>query len=731
MVFSCEKKPEEIAVSSVSLNQPTAEMIIGETVQLQVSISPSNATDKNIIWGSSKQSVATVSSSGLVSAISEGNSTVTATVGGKSATCQVTVSKGIVDVSSITLNITNLELIEGDSETLIATVKPDDATDKTVAWSTSNAQIATVDKAGNVTAIKEGFTSITAKAGDKTALCTVLVRQKLVSVESVELNKSSVEIVEGDTFKLIASVKPENATDKTVTWNSSEPETVSVSSEGILTAIKPGNATVTVTTNDGNFTATCSVTVFYKPKASALFLEGGRWLFAAEIGQHFSLSVTTEPEDCHLELEWTVSDASIATISGEGRSVDLYTTDYGEAVVTVKDRYSGLSLSESVETRVRDFYWTENTGLQHDGVPMVEITIGEEYQLHCHYSPEYATRIFRKDMAGFSYNGFVHTSPTFFTIDDNGLIKGVSSGLTLIETRIPVYKREGSSSLYVNVISQTVPIESIELSKASVELNVGESETLIATVKPDNATDKTVTWSSSAAEIASVDQNGKVTAIKEGTATITAKAGGKEASCEITVDKKVIQVTSITLDKEELTVFVGNQATLTATVKPDDATDKTVTWTSSNTSAATVENGVIKGVGTGRTTITATAGNQSATCSVLVVKNSADGVYAQYYGGAMSIINGKIQSGSQLNFGVVNYSSETIRVVSVQLIDGQTGNGGNVMSIGADIVSGSSSTWTITIGGAGIYEPTARFIYTFKGGTYTCEAKYTAPNWGF
>ena len=106
---ACNNKETEVAVSSVSLNQATAEMIIGETVQLQVSISPSNATDKTVLWGSSKQSVATVTDSGRVTAISEGSSTITATAGGKSATCQVTVSKGYIAVTSVTLNKTELD----------------------------------------------------------------------------------------------------------------------------------------------------------------------------------------------------------------------------------------------------------------------------------------------------------------------------------------------------------------------------------------------------------------------------------------------------------------------------------------------------------------------------------------------------------------------------------------------------------------------------------------------
>ena len=109
-----------------------------------------------------------------------------------------------------------------------------------------------------------------------------------------------------------------------------------------------------------------------------------------------------------------------------------------------------------------------------------------------------------------------------------------------------------------------------------------------------------------------------------------AKAGNKQAACVVTVIKRV---TSVSLDKNHMTILVGNSSSLTVTVLPDDATDKSVTWRSNNTNVATVENGVVKGIGVGTATITATAGNVSATCNVLVVLDSADGVSARFHGG--------------------------------------------------------------------------------------------------
>ena len=153
------------------------------------------------------------------------------------------------------------------------------------------------------------------------------------------------------------------------------------------------------------------------------------------------------------------------------------------------------------------------------------------------------------------------------------------------------------------------------MNSSSTTLNVGQTQTLTATVTPSNATDKTVSWSSSDATIAYVDSYGTVRAISAGTATITATAGEVSAECIVTV---VVPATSVSLNKTELILEKGKSETLTATVSPSNATDKTVTWTTSDASVATVENGVVRAIKVGTATITAKAGNKSATCAVTV-----------------------------------------------------------------------------------------------------------------
>ena len=165
------------------------------------------------------------------------------------------------------------------------------------------------------------------------------------------------------------------------------------------------------------------------------------------------------------------------------------------------------------------------------------------------------------------------------------------------------------------------PVTGVTLNKNTLTLEIGGTTTLTATVAPENATDKTVTWESDKTNIATVDNTGKVTAIKDGTAIITAKtANGKAATCTVTVNKAVVPVESVTLNKSEITLEIDDTETLTATVSPESATDKTVTWTSDKENIATVDNtGKVTAIKDGTATITATTANgKTATCSVTV-----------------------------------------------------------------------------------------------------------------
>ncbi len=261
-LFSCTpKEPAEIVVESIKLSTSSLELTVGDQKSLNATVSPSNATNKKITWASSRPNVASVTIDGIVEGISAGSAVITATsANGIKANCDIVVKEKVTPVTSLTLDRTTLTMTEGDTQTLSATVKPDNATDKTVTWSSSNTAVATVD-GGKVTAVAPGTATITAKAGDKTATCAVTVEKKVVPVTSVSLDRTTLTMTEGDTQTLSATVKPENATDKTVTWSSSNTAVATVDG-GKVTAVAPGTATITA--KAGDKTATCAVTVNQK-----------------------------------------------------------------------------------------------------------------------------------------------------------------------------------------------------------------------------------------------------------------------------------------------------------------------------------------------------------------------------------------------------------------------------------------------------------------------------------
>ena len=263
---------DPIVVTGITLDKTTATVEEGATVTLTATVTPDDATDKTVTWSTSNETIATVSG-GVVTGVKAGEVTITAKAGDKSATCTVTVTakQGTEDpedpiaVEGITIDKTTATVEEGATVTLTATVTPDDATDKTVTWSTSNETIATVS-GGVVTGVKAGTVTITATAGDKSATCTVTVtaaatEPEVVPVTGVTLNQTAVTLDIDQSITLKATVAPENATNKAVTWASDKTDVATVDANGKVTAVAAGTANITVTTADGGKTATCAVTV--------------------------------------------------------------------------------------------------------------------------------------------------------------------------------------------------------------------------------------------------------------------------------------------------------------------------------------------------------------------------------------------------------------------------------------------------------------------------------------
>ena len=433
LLFACgggeggKEDPVHIGVSGVELSETSYSMVVGDSLLLKAVITPSDATDQTVNWDSSEESVAVVSSSGLVSAVGKGTCVITASVDGKSARCAITVQDKTIAVESIVLSEDTLLLGIDDTATLIATIRPENATEREITWTSSNPEIATVSDQGEVVALQEGTCTVTVSAGGKSAECVVTVSRNVIPVKEVILSETSLTLKEGESYTLTATVTPADATERTVTWKSGNPDVATVSDEGKIEAVHAGICIIT---------------------ASA----GGK-----------------------------------------------------------------------------------------------------------------------------------------------------------------------VSECMITVTSETIAVEQITLSATSLSLKLGDSRTLTATVIPSDATDSQVTWSSSDPSVATVSDQGEVTAVRAGNCTITATAGGKSAACTVTVSAKEIPVERITLSSTSLSLKEGDSHRLTATVTPSDATDSQVTWSSSDPSVATVSNtGKVVAVRGGNCTITATAGGKSATCTVRV-----------------------------------------------------------------------------------------------------------------
>jgi uncharacterized protein YjdB len=254
--------------------------------------------------------------------------------------------------------------------------------------------------------------------------------------------------------------------------------------------------------------------------------------------------------------------------------------------------------------------------------------------------------------------------------------------------------------------SNSVPVvnpTSVSLNKTADTLTVGGTDTLTATVMPADASNKNVTWTSSAPSVATVSSTGLVTAVSAGTATITAKtaAGGYTASCAVTVNNPVVHPTSVSLNKTTDTLTVGGTDALTATVMPAGASNKNVTWTSSAPSVATVSSaGLVTAVSIGTATITAKTadGSYTASCAVTVSKAVSTGTPAIYGAAGNGVTNDTSAIQKAINdYDVVDLQGKTYLTNQLHLKSNATVKNGTLISKNAESVLDGYEISNVTI----------------------------------
>lgn len=268
-----------VPVSGIQLSQTSAALTVGDTLTLTKTIYPSDATNQAVTWTSSSDAVASVDSNGKITAKTAGSAVITCkSVSDNSVVgiCNVTVKAKVqtpseIKVNKITLNKTTASVTKGKTLQLTATVTPGNATKKEVKWSTSNKNVAMVSPSGLVTAKSAGTAIITCTAQDGSnvkATCKITVKNPVVKVTKVTLNKTTATLAPKETLTLKATVAPTNATNKAVTWKSSNTKIATVSSSGKVTAKAAGTVTITCRAKDGSGKkATCKITVYTNTEA--------------------------------------------------------------------------------------------------------------------------------------------------------------------------------------------------------------------------------------------------------------------------------------------------------------------------------------------------------------------------------------------------------------------------------------------------------------------------------
>ena len=422
--------------------------------------------------------------------------------------------------TGINLDKPELTLNVNESSKYVAILSPYTIANNTsLTWKSSNPDVATVDANGVVTGISEGKATITVRnSNGLSASSEVTVTNINTPITNVSLNFSDLEIRKDSSQGLRATITPKETTDdKTLTWESSNPEVATVSSTGVVTARRPGNAIITVRTSNG-LTDTCNITVISQITSVHLNLTA----ITLDEGVSQTLRATINPSDTtdDTTLTWLSSNTNVATVDQEGNVTAVKEGVATITVTTVNGRRAECKITVNKPS--------ENIPIESVSLDKTTLTLEEQE------AETLVATINPSDTTDDTTLTWKSNNPEVATVDQEGKVTAIKEGSATI-TVTTVNGKEATCT--VTVTKKPVPIESVSLNKTTLTLEEQQAETLVATINPSDTTDdKTLTWKSNNPEVATVDQEGKVTAVKEGTTTITVTTvNGKEATCTVTV----------------------------------------------------------------------------------------------------------------------------------------------------------------------------------------------------
>ncbi|MCF0074923.1 Ig-like domain-containing protein [Dyadobacter sp. CY261] len=565
-------------------------------------------------------------------------------------------------------------VIVGFTKQLKATLTPAYPSNSAVSWSSSDAGIATVSASGLVTGVAPGIAAITVTTqdGGKTAQSSIKVTP-VIGATGVVLD-SAIIIGLGTSRNLTATVLPANATNKKVSWASSDTTVAKINSSGLVTGLKLGSTTITVTTEDGAKTATSLLTVGTVVIANNC---GGPTIgnFIADTPQSASMwtSTVTTPIDLSGVVKPAPADAYKTQRNAGQPLIYQYDNLIPNALYVVRLHFAEISttitagkrkfhMTVGADTLLRNFdIFTEAGGrykaivrefairststgqirmvfrpianLNYPAINAIEVGLTPLTSIAVNPSTATVgvgdtTRLSTSILPVTATNQKVtwsSSNTSVVSVDGSGLVRGMSPGTATITATT----NEGQKTASSTVTAANIAVSGVTIAPTA-SVGVNNSITLVASVQPVNATNKALTWSTSDAGIVSVSQSGVLTGVAPGTATVTVTSqdGAKTASSVITASN--VLLTSITLNKPAVTVGVGDTTTIKAAIAPLNASNKTVVWSSSNPSVATVNaTGIVTAVAVGTATVTATAqdaGGVSSGSAVTIVSAGSCGV---------------------------------------------------------------------------------------------------------